>query len=73
MMIIVGDSPARLESEAAFAKLCAACPVPASTGATNRHRLCREGRRQANAALYRIVTVRMRRHQPTIDYVEAYG
>jgi hypothetical protein len=26
MMIIVGDNPARLKSEAAFAKLCGACP-----------------------------------------------
>jgi len=69
MMIIVGDNPARLKSEAAFAKLCGACPVPASTGVTNRHRLFRGGHRQANAALYRIVTVRMRWHQPTIDYV----
>jgi hypothetical protein len=35
----------------------------------NRGRLFRGGHRQANAALYRIVTVRMRWHQPTIDYV----
>jgi transposase len=69
MMIILGDNPARVKSEAAFAKLCGACPVPASTGVTNRHRLFRGGHRQANAALYRIVTVRMRWHQPTIDYV----
>jgi transposase len=69
-MIIIGDNPARVKSEAAFAKLCGACPVPASTGVTNRHRLFRGGHRQANAALYRIVTVRMRWHQPTIDYVD---
>ena len=36
---------------------------------TNRHRLFRGGHRQANAALYRIVIVRMRWHQPTLDYV----
>ena len=36
---------------------------------THRHRLFRGGHRQANAALYRIVTVRMRWHQPTMDYV----
>ena len=36
---------------------------------TNRHRLSRGGHRQANAALYRVVIVRMRFHQPTIDYV----
>ena len=69
MMIVAGDNPARIRSEAAFAKLCGACPIPASSGVTNRHRLFRGGHRQANAALYRIVMVRMRWHQPTIDYV----
>lgn len=70
MMIVAGDNPERVRSEAAFAKLCGACPIPASSGVTNRHRLFRGGHRQANAALYRIVIVRMRWHQPTIDYVE---
>ena len=69
MMIVAGDNPERIRSEAAFAKLCGACPIPASTGVTNRHRLFRGGHRQANAALYRIVIVRMRWHQPTLDYV----
>lgn len=69
MMIVAGDNLTRIRSEAAFAKLCGACPVPASSGVTNRHRLFRGGHRQANAALYRIVIVRMRWHQPTIDYV----
>ena len=69
MMIVAGDNPERVRSEAAFAKLCGACPIPASSGVTNRHRLFRGGHRQANAALYRIVIVRMRWHQPTIDYV----
>ena len=69
MMIVAGDNPDRIRSEAAFAKLCGACPIPASTGVTNRHRLFRGGHRQANAALYRIVLVRMRWQQPTIDYV----
>ncbi len=68
-MIIAGDNPTRIHSEAAFAKLCGACPIPASSGVTNRHRLFRGGHRQANAALYRIVTVRMRWHQATMDYV----
>ena len=69
MMIVAGDNPTRIRSEAAFAKRCGACPIPASSGVTNRHRLFRGGHRQANAALYRIVIVRMRWHQPTIDYV----
>ena len=70
MLIIFGDNPERIRSEAAFAKLCGACPVPASSGmTTGRHRLYRGGHRQANAALHRAVVVRMRYHQPTIDYV----
>lgn len=70
MLIIFGDNPERIRSEAAFAKLCGACPVPASSGMTNRHRLYWGGHRQANAAIYRTVIVRMRHHQPTIDYVK---
>ena len=69
MMIVAGDNPTRIRAESAFAKLCGVCPIPASSGVTNRHRLFRGGHRQANAALYRIVIVRMRWHQPTIDSV----
>jgi transposase len=70
MLIIFGDNPERVRSEAAFAKLCGTCPIPASTGmTTGRHRLYRGGHRQANAALYRATIVRMRFHQPTMDYV----
>ncbi len=69
MLLLVGDNPERIHSEAAFAKLCGACPIPASSGKTNRHRLNRGGNRQANAALYRVVITRMRGHQPTLDYV----
>ena len=36
---------------------------------TTRHRLSRGGHRQANAALYRVVIVRMQHHQPTKAYV----
>ena len=69
MLILVGDNPERIRSEAAFAKLCGACPIPASSGKTSRHRLNRGGHRQANAALYRVVIIRMRSHPPTLDYV----
>jgi hypothetical protein len=41
------------------------------TAETNgRHRLNEGGNRQANAALYRAVIVRMRWHAPTIAYVQ---
>jgi hypothetical protein len=49
--------------------LCAAAPVPASSGRTDRHRLNRAGDRQANRALHTIVVVRMRHDQRTRDYV----
>ena len=54
----------------AFSMLCGSSPIPASSGQTRRHRLNRGGNRQANAALYRIVLVRMRYHQPTKAYVQ---
>ena len=69
LLIVFGDNPERIRSEAAFAKLCGTCPIPASSGQTSRHRLYRGGHRQANAALYPLAIVRMRFHQPTIDYV----
>jgi transposase len=69
MLVLVGDDPERIRSEAAFAKLCGACPIPASSGKTGRHRLNRGGHRQANAALHRVVVVRTRTHRPTVDYV----
>jgi transposase len=70
MLVTAGDNNDRVRSESAFAKLCGASPIPAGSGKTNgRHRLNRGGNRQANAALYRAIIVRMRWHQPTIDYV----
>jgi len=69
MLILIGDNPERIRSEAALAKLCGACPIPASSGKTNRHRLNRGGNWQANAALYRVIVVRMRAHKLTLDYV----
>jgi transposase len=69
LLVAAGDNPERLRSEAAFSMLCGASPIPASSGKTVRHRLNRGGNRQANAALYRIVVVRLRWHQPTRDYL----
>jgi transposase len=69
LLVTAGDNPTRLRNEAAFAHLCGAAPLPASSGRTDRHRLNRGGDRQANNALWRIVLVRMRRDQRTKDYV----
>lgn len=60
LLVTAGHNHNRLTSEAAFAMLCGAAPVPASSGKTNRHRLNRGGDRQANAALYRVVLCRLR-------------
>ena len=70
LLIAAGDNPQRLRSEAAFAKLCGVCPLPASSGKTNRHRLNRGGDRRANNALFTIVLVRMRYDHDTRAYVE---
>jgi transposase len=70
LLVAAGDNPQRIRSEAAWAHLCGVAPIEASSGKVTRHRLDRGGDRQANAALWRIVMVRMR-HQPrTRAYVD---
>jgi transposase len=59
LLVTAGDHPERLRSESAWAHLCAAAPIPASSGKLTRHRLNPGGDRQANYALYRIVITRM--------------
>ncbi|WP_406466131.1 IS110 family transposase [Streptomyces sp. NBC_00111] len=78
-LITAGDNPDRLRPEASFARLCAAAPVPASSGRTNphrtnhhrtnHHRVNRGGDLNADTALYTIVLVRMRHDQRTRDHV----
>jgi transposase len=70
LLITAGANPDRLRTEASFAALCGAAPVPASSGkTTGRYRLSRGGDRQANNALHRIALVRMSSHQATRDYI----
>ncbi len=69
LLVTAGDNPDRLHNDASFAALCGVNPVRASSGRTDRHRVNRGGDRHANSALWRIVLVRMRYHQPTRDYV----
>jgi transposase len=68
LLIVAGDNPRRVRSEAAFAALCGVAPLPASSGQTTRHRLNRGGHRHANAALYRVVIVRW--HPATLAYTK---
>ena len=69
VMVAVGDNPDRLRSEASFATMCGVCPIPASSGKTQRHRLNRGGNRQANSALHMVVVCRMRTDERTRAYV----
>jgi transposase len=70
LLIAAGDHPGRLRSEAAWAHLCAAAIIPASSGKVTRYRLNPGGDRQANHALWRIVLTRMGSHAATRAYVE---
>lgn len=69
LLATAGDNPGRLHSDAAFAALCGASPIPASSGHTNRHRLNRGGDRAANSALHMIALSRMSNHPATRNYV----
>ncbi|MHA0289309.1 IS110 family RNA-guided transposase [Mycobacterium sp. C3-094] len=69
LLITAGTNSHRLRSEAAFAMLAGAAPIPASSGKTTRHRLSRGGDRAANNALHRIALVRWSHEPRTRDYV----
>jgi transposase len=60
----------RLRSEAAFARLAGAPPIPASSGQTIRYRLDRGGDRKLNSVLHRIVIERRKRDARTIAYID---
>ena len=60
----------RITSEAAFARLAGAAPIPASSGQTIRYRLDRSGDRKLNRALHMIHVTRKRSHPATIAYIE---
>jgi transposase len=68
LLIVAGDKPERLGSEASFASLCGVSPVEASSGKVVRHRLNRGGNRDANRALHLICVVRMRVDERTRRY-----
>jgi transposase len=70
LLVTAGDNPDRMRSEAAFAMLTGAAPLPASSGKTHRHRLNRGGDRQANCALWRIVITRLATDPATRAYAQ---
>ncbi|MGO9350469.1 MAG: transposase [Mycobacterium sp.] len=61
----ISDNHHRISSECAFAKFGGTCPLEAASGQTIRHRLNRD----ANRGLHVITVVRLRRHQPTRDFI----
>jgi transposase len=69
LLLTAGDNPERLKSDASFAALCGASPVPASSGKITRHRLNRGGDRAANSALHIIAIGRLRTDSRTKEYV----
>lgn len=70
LLVTAGDNSGRLRSEAAFAHLCGAAPIPASSGRTHRHRLNRGSDHAANNALYLIVPDRLRYDARTRAYAD---
>jgi transposase len=60
----------RCRSDAAFAMLGGAAPIPASGGQTVRVRLNRSGDRQLNRALYTVVLTRLRTDPATRAYAQ---
>jgi transposase len=69
-ILIAWSHRGRFRSEAAFAMLAGASPIPASSGQTIRHRLNRGGDRQLNRALHTIAVSRRATHRPTRDYID---
>lgn len=70
LLLVAGDNPTRLRSDAALAALCGASPIEASSGKTARHRLNRGGDRQGNSALWLIANNRMLHDPTTRAYVK---
>jgi transposase len=69
-LVLSWSHPGRISSEAAFARLAGAAPIPASSGQTLRYRLDRSGDRKLNRALHMILVTRKRSHPATIAYIE---
>jgi transposase len=68
LLVTAGQNIDRLRHEASFAALCAASPIPVSSGRTDRHRLNYGGDRDANRALHMIAVCRLRHCERTRAY-----
>lgn len=67
IILAVWPHPGRIHSGAAFAQIAGFCPIPASSGNTERHRLNRAGDRRLNRAINTIVFTRMGTDKTTRD------
>jgi transposase len=70
IVLCAWSHPGRCPSDAAFAMLGGAAPIPASSGQTVRVRLNRSGDRQLNQALHVIVLTRLRYDPATRAYAQ---
>ena len=70
LLVTAGQNIERLRSDASFAALCGASPIPVSTGRTDRHRLNYGGNRDANRALHMIAVCRLRYCERTRTYAD---
>lgn len=70
LLLTAGQNIGRLRSEAAFAALCGASPIPVASGKRGRYRLNPGGDRQANRALHMIAVCRLRYCPKTRAYAE---
>jgi transposase len=70
IVLCAWSHPGRCGSDAAFAMLGGAAPIPASSGQTVRVRLNRSGDRHLNQALHLIVLTRLRYDPATRAYAE---
>jgi transposase len=59
----------RFSSDAQFARLAGAAPIPVSSGRSDRHRLDRGGNRQLNCALHRVAVTQGRIHPPAMRFL----
>ena len=69
-MLAAWSHPGRCRSDAAFAMLAGAAPIPASSGKTVRYRLKRSRDRQLNRALHNIALSRLRFDPDTRAYAD---
>jgi transposase len=69
-LVLSWSHQGRITSEAAFARLAGAAPIPASSGQTIRYRLDRSADRKLNRALHMILATRKRSHPATIAHIQ---